>query len=75
MHDLTLAATYCDRAAILHAGRIVADGPPADVFDRATLERVYGVAVQVIAHPQTGRPVIVAADGEGADAQREGASA
>src|SRR5690606_19890300 len=31
-HDLSLLTTYCDRLAIMYAGRIVEEGPSGDVF-------------------------------------------
>lgn len=34
-HDLTLAAEYCDRFAVMHAGHIVEQGTTADIFQRA----------------------------------------
>lgn len=37
------------RAVLLRAGRIVADGPPADVFNDHTLSAAYGTAVRVTA--------------------------
>ncbi|MDO6584678.1 ABC transporter ATP-binding protein [Salipiger sp. 1_MG-2023] len=40
-HDLTLAAEYCDRFAVMHAGHVVEQGTTADIFERA-------------AHPYTG---------------------
>ncbi len=43
MHELTLAARFCDRLVLLHEGRVVADGPPAAVLDTANLRAVYGV--------------------------------
>ncbi|KOG72520.1 hemin ABC transporter ATP-binding protein, partial [Streptomyces varsoviensis] len=41
LHDLGLAGAYADRVAVLHEGRIAADGPPERVFDAALLTRVY----------------------------------
>jgi len=61
VHDLTLAAAFADRIAAIHDGRIVADGPPADVISPELVERVYGLPVQVMPHPASGRPVIVPA--------------
>jgi ABC-type cobalamin/Fe3+-siderophores transport system ATPase subunit len=49
LHDLEQAARWCDRVAILHAGRIVADGPPNRVFEPETLARVYDIPVDVAA--------------------------
>ncbi len=47
LHDLGLAARWCDRLVLLAAGRIVADGPPAEVLTPARLEAVYGVTAFV----------------------------
>ena len=43
MHDLTLAARYSDRIALLVEGELVAEGAPADVLRADVLERHYGV--------------------------------
>ncbi len=56
MHDLNLAALYCDRLVFLKHGRIVADGPTAQVFTRQTLTDVYETEVAIAAHPVTGQP-------------------
>ncbi len=58
LHDLNLAAQYCDRLLLLHRGRLVADGLPAQVITEAHLAATYGAAVRVHAHPETGRPVV-----------------
>jgi iron complex transport system ATP-binding protein len=49
MHDLTLAAQYADRVLLLDAGRLVADGAPADVLTEEALARHYGARVRVVA--------------------------
>ena len=47
LHDLTLAARYCDRLLLIDEGRIVADGPPAKVLTAERLRAVYGIEAQV----------------------------
>lgn len=59
MHDLTLAATFADDVALMSHGRIVACGAPEAVLDAPAIERVYGLAVRVLRHPTSGRPVVV----------------
>jgi len=45
LHDLNLAAAFAPRVAILDDGRIVADGPPAEVLTPDLVRRVFGVQV------------------------------
>jgi iron complex transport system ATP-binding protein len=45
LHDLTLAARFCDRLVLLDAGYVVADGAPDVVLRAANLIRVYRVTV------------------------------
>ncbi|MFJ6700738.1 ABC transporter ATP-binding protein [Streptomyces sp. NPDC091272] len=59
LHDLNLAAYYCDRLYVLDAGRIVAEGTPAEVLTPDLLKRVYGVNAEVSEHPTTGAPTVV----------------
>ncbi len=47
LHDLTMAARYCDRLLLMDAGVIVANGPPAEVLTPDNLKRVYGIAARV----------------------------
>lgn len=47
LHDLALAARYCDRLVMLHHGRIVADDTPVHVLTPERLAAVYGVKAQV----------------------------
>ncbi|MFF4187741.1 ABC transporter ATP-binding protein [Streptomyces sp. NPDC001691] len=59
LHDLNLAAYYCDRICVLAGGRIVASGPPAEVLTASLLREVYGVNAEVSVHPATGAPTVV----------------
>jgi iron complex transport system ATP-binding protein len=59
LHDLNLAALYCDRLALLAGGRVVRQGSPAEVLDAGTLGSAYATDVQVTANPATGAPVVL----------------
>ncbi|MFC4066975.1 heme ABC transporter ATP-binding protein [Actinoplanes subglobosus] len=59
LHDLGLAAAYADRAYVLAAGRVRAEGPPREVFTGELLSDVYQHEVEVFDHPRTGRPMVV----------------
>ena len=54
LHDLPLAAAWADRVAVLDGGRLVADGPPAEVLTTELLSTVYDHPVDVLTHPLTG---------------------
>jgi ABC-type cobalamin/Fe3+-siderophores transport system ATPase subunit len=53
-HNLNLAARYADRLVLLERGRVAAEGRPAEVLTRETVERVYGWPVRVVPHPGPG---------------------
>lgn len=46
LHDLNLAARYCDQTVVLDHGRVVASGSPEEVLTPEILEPVYGVRVK-----------------------------
>lgn len=54
LHDLNLAALYCDRVALLKAGRLVRVGPPSEVITYATVREVYETEVYVDVNDITG---------------------
>ncbi|GIV08282.1 MAG: ABC transporter [Fimbriimonadales bacterium] len=58
LHDLNLAAQYADWVALMHAGRIVAQGAPDEVLQPALLEPVYHTPVLRHTNPLTGRPLL-----------------
>jgi iron complex transport system ATP-binding protein len=55
LHDLNLAAAYCDRLYVLNRGRIVAHGTVADVLTPALVKEVFGVWAHCERHPASGR--------------------
>ncbi len=51
LHDLALAANFFPRVALMRAGRIVADGPPADTLDAGHIRGVFGVDPALVRLP------------------------
>ena len=43
LHDLSLAARYCDRLVVLASGRIIADGPPLEALSPAVLAEAFNL--------------------------------
>lgn len=59
LHDLNLAAEFCDHAILLDDGAVVAAGPTEEVLVPATIRKVFGIDVAVLENPLSGRPLIV----------------
>ncbi len=59
LHDLAMAARYADHLVAVKAGRIVAEGRPADVLTADTVADVFGITARVIPDPDTGTPVVL----------------
>lgn len=55
IHDLNLAARFCDRIAVLSAGRLVALGSPAEIFTESLIADVFGVGAHVQTSDYHGR--------------------
>lgn len=60
LHDLNLAARYCDRLLLLASGRPVALDTPQQVLRPEQLKAVFGLEVLVQPHPERGHPLIIA---------------
>ena len=54
LHDLTLAAMFCDRLCLLDHGRLVTTGLPDDVLTEDNLARVYRIEASLTRNPRTG---------------------
>ncbi|KAB2813017.1 ABC transporter ATP-binding protein [Pimelobacter simplex] len=63
LHDLDLAAAFCDRLVVLRGGRVVASGPPDEVLTAGLVRDVYGVEATVGRHEHSGRLHVVWHDG------------
>lgn len=59
LHDLSLAARYCDRLVLLSEGRVIADGTPWEVLTPEALLEAFGLRALVVADPVTGAPMVV----------------
>nr|WP_194719761.1 ABC transporter ATP-binding protein [Cellulosimicrobium arenosum] len=55
LHDLNQAASVADQVVLLSQGSVRATGPADDVLTTELLSDVYGIHVDVYAHPLTGR--------------------
>ncbi|MBG9792116.1 ABC transporter [Paenibacillus dendritiformis] len=58
LHDLNIAACYCDRIYVLQEGRMAASGSPEQVMRPELLYDVFGVRAEIVIHPLTGKPSI-----------------
>ncbi|MBI3484104.1 MAG: ABC transporter ATP-binding protein [Acidobacteria bacterium] len=54
-HELNLAAEFADQVALLHRGKCLRSGTPAEVYRRELLEQVFGASLEVETRP-SGRP-------------------
>ena len=59
LHDPNLAARFADRVLLLGEERPLALGTPRDVLTPDLLQKTYGVRFRVLAHPESGDPVVV----------------
>jgi iron complex transport system ATP-binding protein len=61
LHDLNLAAMFCDRICLLDGGRLVAVGKPEQVLTADRVSAIYGADMVVERHPRTGSVVLLPA--------------
>lgn len=60
LHEVNMAARFCDHVVALKGGRLVLQGSPADLMQPAVLERIYGLPMQVLTRPD-GNPIAIPA--------------
>jgi len=54
IHDINLAARFCDEIVALREGRVVAQGGPDTILQGETLRGIYGIAMGVVPTPSNG---------------------
>jgi iron complex transport system ATP-binding protein len=59
MHDLNVAARYCDRLVLLSEGGVIAQGVPKDVLTQEALKQAFGLDWTVIVHPHDPNRLLV----------------
>jgi iron complex transport system ATP-binding protein len=59
LHDLNLAAQYCDTIHVMAEGHVVLSGSPDQVITTESIGRWFGIGCHVIAHPRSGVPQII----------------
>ncbi|MDR0887747.1 MAG: ABC transporter ATP-binding protein [Candidatus Methanoplasma sp.] len=59
LHDMNLAAAYCDRIYLLKDGEVCSEGTPEEVLTEEMIKRVYGVEAFVEKNRHTGHLNIV----------------
>jgi len=59
LHDLNLAARYADHLVAMREGRVVAEGPPAEVVTEECVGDVFGLDCRVVPDPVAGTPLVV----------------
>lgn len=59
MHDLSLAAQYCDRLAVLGKGKVVALGPPQEVITAEILSDAFDAEIIIVPHPDGASPIVM----------------
>jgi iron complex transport system ATP-binding protein len=70
LHDLNLAAQYCDRLVILHNGKIHCQGTPDTVINPGTIKEVYGANVLIHPHPVNNLPATLIVSNKDRDNNR-----
>jgi iron complex transport system ATP-binding protein len=57
LHDVNMAARFCDEIIALHSGKLIARGAPGAIMTSAQLEAIYGIPMGVMPHPTSGVPI------------------
>jgi iron complex transport system ATP-binding protein len=69
LHELNLAAQYCDRLVLINKGKIHCQGVPSEVITEDNIKYVYGAGSYVGGHPLSGLPVVLPTAGSSKQAR------
>ena len=69
LHDLNLAAQYCDRLVLIDNGRVHSEGKPGEVINADNIRQVYGSGSHIYSHPLSGLPVVLPTAGSSKQGQ------
>ncbi len=58
MHDLNLAALFCDRIYVVRDRHIFAEGSPEEILTAENIRKIFGVRAEVRTSEKTGKPVV-----------------
>ncbi len=59
VHDLNFAFYCANQLILMSEGKLIAQGTPAEMMQNHLLQKVFGVELEFIAHPLTGKPVVL----------------
>lgn len=54
LHDINMAARFCDELIALKEGGLLASGPTAEMVHSQTLSEIYGIPMMTLPHPNGG---------------------
>ncbi|MCB8880518.1 ATP-binding cassette domain-containing protein [Acidisoma cellulosilytica] len=57
LHDVNMAARFCDEVIALKGGHMIARGTPEEIMQSEQLQAIYGLPLGILRHPVTGRPI------------------
>ncbi len=57
LHDVNMAARFCDEIMALHSGKLIARGAPEDIMSPDQLQAIYETRMGILRHPDSGLPL------------------
>ncbi|MEN0119067.1 MAG: ATP-binding cassette domain-containing protein [Agrobacterium cavarae] len=59
LHDVNMAARFCDNIIALRSGEMIFQGTPKTLMTSGALQQIYGLSMDVLEHQPTGRLIAV----------------